>query len=382
MDRKYLLDIAIEISNDAFLKTNLLLKNINIIDDPVNLISLYHGLAGLALLEADIFCVTKNKINLDRAKYYIQYSLGVSEGYGKKLNSGLFIGNGGIVWSQCRLIDANKTKTEEAKKLMKQLSNDEKKKIISKMPINDIIYGDAGKGLILLKKYKVSNEKSYLSSAYKIAENIIHNRTNNGLWISEIESEKAELLSFSHGASGIAYFLYEVFAITKESRFEIVVKKIINLLIEKEKANKDYVVWQNDVKKNAVTPYWCSGTSGIGLLFARAHKNIGDYSDTLNKMVDSVILASNGSNTYGLCHGLAGIGEFIIETEYVLKISFKEEKEKILSLILSEYLNKTNMTRNKLTNPHLAKEFMTGYPGIAHFIIRYLNPSVKHFSLL
>ena len=99
-------------------------------------------------------------------------------------------------------------------------------------------------------------------------------------------------------------------------------------------------------------------------------------------MVDSVILASNGSNTYGLCHGLAGIGEFTIETECVLKTSFKKEKEKIRSLILSEYLNKTNITRNKLTNPRLAKEFMTGYPGIAHFIIRYWNPSVKHFSLL
>ena len=62
--------------------------------------------------------------------------------------------------------------------------------------------------------------------------------------------------------------------------------------------------------------------------------------------VNSVTVAASGSNTYGLCHGLAGIGEFIIEAENATGTSFKEEKDKILTSILSEYMNK-RQTRYK-----------------------------------
>ena len=68
MNVKSLLSIINNISNDAFLSMKILLNNIDVIDDPLSMTSLYNGLSGLALLETDIFSYSKKKKNLERAE--------------------------------------------------------------------------------------------------------------------------------------------------------------------------------------------------------------------------------------------------------------------------------------------------------------------------
>ena len=381
MEAKSLLYIVNEISNKALLNTKTLLENIDVIDDPVSMVSLYNGLSGLALLEADIYAYSKKEEDLQRADYYLTNSFNVIKKHIGMFNSGLFIGMAGYVWAECRFIEATGYNNKRATKILDYLSTN---KTIrgTKTPIDDIIYGNAGKGLALLYGYRLFGNKTYLSAAYKVAEQIISNRTNDGLWINDSDSINSKLLSFSHGASGILYFLYEMFVTTKEDKFKTVVKETLDILINKMKVINNCAVWQNDMKKSTVTPYWCSGTSGICLLFTKANKAIGNYSDITRMAINSVAVAANGSNAYGLCHGLAGIGEFIIDAENTMHTSFNEDKDKVLSFILSEYVNKMQMQSENRFNHRLSKEFMTGYPGIAHFILRYLDPSIKHFSLL
>ena len=74
--------------------------------------------------------------------------------------------------------------------------------------------------------------------------------------------------------------------------------------------------------------------------------NLSELRETDNKAANSAMIAANGCNTYGLCHGLAGIGEFIIETERVLKTQMNTHKNKILSLIISETVVPNRRSKN------------------------------------
>lgn len=381
MNVKSLLSIINNISNDAFLSMKILLNNIDVIDDPLSMTSLYNGLSGLALLETDIFSYSKKKKNLERAEYYLSNSFNIINKYKSKFNSGLFIGMAGHAWAECRFTEATGHKGDRAIKILNYILTKEKINH-TKTHAYDIIRGDAGKGITFLYGYELFNNKKYFTYSRKIAQNMISNGSKYGVLINDYYSNNSKLLSFSHGASGIIYFLYKLSLFTKDDKLNMMVNETINLLTNKMEITGNYALWQEDIKKNYVTPYWCSGTSGICLLFTKIHNEIGDYSNIIRMAVNSVNVAASGSNTYGLCHGLAGIGEFIIEAENVTGISFKDEKDRVLNFILSEYLNKRQMRYEKIVNPKISTEFMTGYPGIAHFILRYLDPSIKHFSLL
>lgn len=337
-----------------------------VIEDTIRSASFYYGLSGLAYMEADMFYLTKSLKHKSRANKYIRLAYDALKKT-NQLDNGFITGVGGVAWASMRLNEVG-IKSQTAPIL--ELFLDTK---TGKMAF-DIASGSAGRGLVMLRAYRLTSNRIYYNEAKKEAKFLIKKipqiRKNNTYW------------GFAHGISGVGYFLLELYITSKDEVYKKFCIEISRTLCREARANKNSAFWEFGPASNNTWPYWCHGASGIGIFLTRLHNSMGGYSQIIKLASKGVVYGLRPTNNYGICHGIAGIGNFLLEAQAALNkpVGGVEAILKLISLDIS--IRGKNIFWPAQENGDISDGFMNGYPGLVHFLARCIDMSIPHPTLL
>lgn len=190
----------------------------------------------------------------------------------------------------------------------------------------DIIEGSAGLGLTLIYLSQRLNQPDLLTLAQQAGKRLLDIAIpeKGGLkWKLHPEYERI-MPNFSHGTSGIAYFLATLYKHTKKKEFlEGALAGARYLLAIANTENDSCLVYHND--KGGEKLYylgWCHGPTGTARLFYRLYETTGDNSwmQWLKKSANGILtsgipgkLTGGFWNSVGRCCGSVGVAEFMLD---------------------------------------------------------------------
>lgn len=345
--------------------------------------NLYDGLAGLSLffnafdsVEQD--CDKKVCKMLNQTLFqYTDSSLNGNNPVYRNESNGAFSGDSSLMYLYELLYSITKKQIflEYAEKQYKTV-----KVYIQHDKNYDLIYGNAGVVLILLNMFKLTGDKKYLSSAIEAGSNIINNSIKMETGIGWIPTNVTNpLAGFSHGNSGIAYALLNLYSYTDGTEFYEVAQQAIefeNTLYNVETKNwLDMRVFNGKrVDKIADPVHWCHGAAGI--LLSRI-KMLDFAHGSLQKVIEediikavNKVLESGFTGVQCLCHG--DIGNLDILAQYAIKFQDEELLEQVQAA-LNSLLEKT---KKETWNLGLMMNiqnigFMLGTCGIGYNLLRF-----------
>lgn len=305
---------------------------------------LYDGNIGLAVCFALLFSCTGKQHFLDecmklciRVFRYTDMVLNNEEAAESK-QTGMFIGEGSIVYGYLILYKILK-KPEFLKYAEKQVTIVEK--FVSKDENYDLLSGNAGWIVVLLKLYEVSGSNQYLDMSVEIEKLLWEKRMEfpDGVgWVNT--NGKTALSGMSHGNSGIILAYSYLLKCTGEKKYR---DRIYCMLkYEDSLYSENEENWKDLRKEENICYYsnaWCHGGSGI-LLSRLALLRLNDFKDDeivredIKRGIRCLSLWEK-EDRLCICHGLTGIYLIYKACARVLKKSaYYFEAEKVRKKIL------------------------------------------------
>ena len=278
--------------------------------------SLYNGISGLAVSFALLGVYTGNALWMKECKNLSEEMYDYTDKIVRKVRksesnqTGMFDGEGSIVYGYLILYEIlNQPKYLKYARKHMQIVND----LVSKDENYDLLSGNAGWIIVLMKFYEITKDKTILNYAIRVEKELWKHRTVllNGIgWIQK--KEKVILSGISHGNSGmILAYSY----LLKNTRKKIY-KKRIDVLLNYEDSlySKKYENWM-DLRKEKNSCYssnvWCHGGSGI-LLSRLSLVQLEEYQS--NPIVKRDIERGlqclskwKSEERLCICHGLSGV---------------------------------------------------------------------------
>lgn len=341
---------------------------------------LYDGLSGMLLLlevlrknyevkgvesivdtlQKMLFCYTENGIN----------NLKILQSQ----NTGAYDGESSIVYTYLTLyeITANILYLKYAEihiKIVKRLLDMDKK--------YDLVNGNAGAIMVLMKMYRLTKEKSYLENA-KYAVNLLENsavKMKKGIgWITG--REKRPMAGMAHGNAGILMAIMEVWEVTKSEhlmRLTWEIWKYENSLYTKNTNNWKDIRGEEESDKEIGSVAWCHGAAGV-LISRLAMVNKLDKEEIKGVLNRDIERAYKKLKDYwrrdscSLCHG--SLGNLLILEEYEKHCLDKSsETDEIFDIQVPIW---------EKINPGL----MSGYGGILYYLLRKQGKIEKNLLVL
>jgi lantibiotic modifying enzyme len=195
--------------------------------------------------------------------------------------------------------------------------------------------------------------------------------------------------NFSHGTAGIAYFLTELYAETKDKRFLDASLAGAKYLLSVAKTDGDTcLVFHNEPDgRDLYYLGWCHGPVGTARLFYALCGATGDRSwlDWVRKEANAIIQAgipdkeSPGFwNNDGICCGLAGVGEFFLDLGRALNdASYRAFAERVAARLLAKARVEDGrmswlQAEHRVRPDFLVAQtgYMQGAAGIGMFLLR------------
>jgi lantibiotic modifying enzyme len=192
---------------------------------------------------------------------------------------------------------------------------------------NDIFKGSAGIGLALLELAHLLDRPELLAVARSVGDHLLSaglTRPEGQYWTIATDDSR-HYPNFSHGTSGVAYFLIRLYEATSDARYKaaaVSAAELLSALAEKAAPNRCLVFHHEPGGTDLFYLSWCHGPSGTARLFERLSTVTGEkrwvaFAETA---ADSVIAQGAPEkrtpgywNNFGLCCGTAGIGEFYLQ---------------------------------------------------------------------
>ncbi|MEC3225523.1 class IV lanthionine synthetase LanL [Bacillus thuringiensis] len=310
--------------------------------------NIHNGTAGIGLFLKELY-------NATGWSHYRESAEAAGEWILNRINSpkhlqhpGLYFGDAGAAWFLWRL-----GWKEESKKLTKQIAS-------LPLPSTDITHGAAGVGLLYLLVGDIEKAQA----------------TGDELLTQE---SNCSYYGFGHGIAGIGYFLLELFKETGKERFYNYVIKIAEKLIDAAQPlpHCSGWSWPHSANDSIIWPHWCHGASGVGLFFLRLHTESGDsiYADAAERAGLATYYGSRSGSPVQ-CHGIAGNAEFLLDLYQASGESMWLNRAHELARILdamSVYRENVKLWPGD-DGETLTPELMTGYSGVAAFLLRLSNP--------
>lgn len=289
-------------------------------------IDLYSGLTGIALFLTELYSKTQDpiilhtlhgalntiKFNLkeDKVNNFGYYSGKIGVGYtlwkiGKKL------GDDNVVASGIAYIKST---------LDKEVQDYEV----------DIISGAAGSISVLLKLYYAEQDDDFLEIAKKCGQFLLNKGIKKGEITSWMTVDPTNALTgYSHGASGIASALMELYATTQQEEYWHGAMGGYNY--EKQWYNEQTQNWPDLRQYDGSKPLnygvmWCHGAPGIAIAHLKAYEMtkheyfLQEAKIALETTKRTVIQETNpnAKANFSLCHGLAGNADILLYASQIL----------------------------------------------------------------
>lgn len=275
--------------------------------------------------------------------------------------TGMFVGEGSVVYSYLLLyrLTGRRQFLDYACTHVRSVRN-----IEVQDTSYDLLSGNVGWIVVLLKLYKETKKEEYLSYAVRAGELLWEKKTDmeEGCgWLGS--SEKVPLAGMAHGNSGAVLAYARLMKYTKDLKYAGRLREILeyeDALYSEEKMNwKDL---RSQGNRGSHTNAWCHGGSGI-LLSRMSLLGLDEFQgdqrvkQDIERGIECALRWTNDSSVC-LCHGLAGKYRILHEAAEVLdRDELRQESTKIRLKLLE--LEKVPIQE------YYSTSFMAGIPGIA-----------------
>ncbi|WP_114901353.1 lanthionine synthetase LanC family protein [Kordia sp. SMS9] len=289
-------------------------------------IDLYSGLTGIALFLAELYDKTQDTIILHTLNGALKTIYSNLEG-DKVNNFGYYSGKIGLGYTLWRIgkKSANAELVDKALSIVKSV----KDKDIADYEV-DIISGAAGSISVLLKLYYAEQDNDFLEIAEKCGQFLLKKAIRQGEICSWMTVDKSNALTgYSHGASGIASALMELYATTKKEEYWHTAMGGYNY--EKQWFNQQTQNWPDLREYDGSKPLnygvmWCHGAPGIAIAQLKAYEMtkheyfLQEAKVALETTKRTVIqeININSKANFSLCHGLAGNADILLYGSQIL----------------------------------------------------------------
>jgi lantibiotic modifying enzyme len=283
-------------------------------------IEFYSGLSGVALFLSELYFITKDSIILHTLDGTLNTIF--SNFDSKPLNNyGYYSGKIGLGCALYRI--GKKLDREELVSKGLEIVVSVKEEPISDHEI-DVISGAAGAIPPLLKLYHHENNPTFLDMAIKCGDFLLDKATvQSDAFSWKTVDPNYGLTGYSHGASGMASALLDLYAVTKDEKYWHA--SMGGFRYEQSWFNQQKQNWP-DLRRYSGqgTPtcgmMWCHGAPGISIALMKAYELTKDdfflntakiaLATTLRGVVND--LQPNAFANFSLCHGLAGNSDILL----------------------------------------------------------------------
>jgi len=203
-------------------------------------------------------------------------------------------------------------------------------------------------------------------------------------------------MGFAHGASGIAWALLELHAVTGTERYLETAQEA--LVYERSGFNAQEGNWP-DLRETPVDGEprepgwmmaWCHGAPGIGLARLRAQRLLDDPAcreEALAAIRSTTQAAEQALDSpysnYSLCHGLGSYGELLLlAADELGDARPRELAERIGRHGIDAFERERIPWPGGTTGGGDAPGLLLGNAGIGHFLLRLADPSVPSVLLV
>lgn len=332
--------------------------------------SFWYGYAGDALLFADAFHVFGES-------RYATWARGLLTLAWKDASSnpqpGLLTGVDGILWAGCRLAELG----------LEVLSLDDIARVSAQLdPASpDLGDGEAGRILVLLRLFRLTQHTEYLERASDLADGLEARQPPE-----LVAGMRERYVGFAHGLSGIGYSASQL-ACFVHGVEQLAISMLQRTLAATQldgSAGKYWPVFERS-DSSASLPYWCHGTAGIvlSLLHPPACCDLPAYSE-IRKAVGaavSILIESAAIETSpGFCHGRAGIIETLLEMATTMPVDGLDELEERTLNSVATAASRGVVWAGR--QEPLPIDFANGASGLLHALLRAIDPTVPHPTLL
>ena len=349
---------------------------------------LYGGTAGISLFLAETAARTGSAICAERALQGIRQSIRTASIRPGPYLPGYFAGTTGIAYAAMRIARAIGAPglAGDAAALMANCEAAEPARV-------DIISGAAGTIPALLTLSDWLPRPALRECAVALGDHLIAvaRMHDNGAWSwrdadAEADEATVDLTGFSHGAAGIGWAFLELHAATGETRFRDAAKCAFRYERRWFRATEDNWPDFRGVESSGepadCSVAWCHGAPGIGLSRLRVSQERGSpgRAETEAALRASIAwlerTARDPYADWSLCHGIAGVGDMLVQAGALLGVSAAREAAHAAARDAAER-HRGSVGRwpcgvARGSNPSL----MLGLAGIGYFFLRLADPSL------
>lgn len=218
-----------------------------------------------------------------------------------------------------------------------------------------------------------------LAMVQRCARYLVDTQAPDGSWVMPegVPGMSGETLSgFAHGVAGMVFFLLEHGARFNDESSRASAARGLRWLQEQALAvdGAGAVEWRYSDRQGAVWHWWCHGGPGIALTFLRAYRLTQDPALALlaRRALDAIDPHLRAPNLT-VCHGLAGIGEILLEGARTLgEPAWRAKAETLGATIVHLGHRCADGSLVWLAEDPVAPtaDLMVGMGGIAHFLAR------------
>jgi lantibiotic modifying enzyme len=344
--------------------------------------TIYNGTSGIALFLDRLFALTGVREYRRSADAALQQALSYGRDVAANSRAGFYSGLTGIAYAAFEL-----GCTDAAIALLKSLLAD---------PVEDhdldVISGSAGAIPLFLLMHARCGADFLMDLAVRHGEHLLRSARPNGddwSWNTLRAAAGQDLTGFSHGSSGVAWALMELFARTGEPRYRTAALR--GFAYERRWFNALAGNWPDFRTANERNPpggepsysiAWCHGAPGIGLVRLRAMEILQedwcreDAETALRTVSPYLAEAAIANQNYSLCHGTAGNCELPIRAAQVLADDRpRMTAERAGWYGMEAFRNRRAPWPCGVAGAGEAPNLMLGIAGIGYFYLRLYDPA-------
>ncbi|RZJ53729.1 MAG: hypothetical protein EOO44_07545 [Flavobacterium sp.] len=347
----------------------------------------YSGTAGIALFLTALYSERKDPILLKTIEGSVEQ---IKSTMYDSINHGFYAGKPGIAVTLIKV--GKEINREDWVKDGIDLLNSIPSESLQSYEI-DVISGAAGTIPILLDTYMTFKQQEFLDKAIALGTLLCNAAVkNNSVWSWATVPSKKNLTGFSHGSSGIALALLQLYQVTQNPIFLEGAQGGFNYERQSfDISQQNWPDFRDDVTSNSTANVcslaWCHGAPGITISRLKANKIYPDtvfeneMNTALNTTTKSIYhgLMENLTNTnYSICHGIAGNADIILDCG---GIEYQQLAEAVGNAGISKYQDNNIQWSTGLNTGQYTPGLMMGIAGTGYFYLRLFNKE-KHKSLL
>jgi lantibiotic modifying enzyme len=351
---------------------------------------LYGGTAGVALFLAELYAATGEQDLRNTALGALRHALAGASRLAPAVRPALYSGAVGIALAAALA----------SRSLGEQAPDEAIAELVAVEPSaeseQDLMNGDAGTVLALLILAELTGDDRHRARAVRFGASLLAHavRTREALsWRSRHTPGEPQLTGLSHGASGCALALLELWQATGETSYRDDARRA--MAYERSQFDADAANWPDlrglggnrSADRRSFATLWCHGAPGIALARLRAveldadERALGEAQVALRTTRQAVEAELARGGNFSLCHGLAGNAEILLHGAQTLDAQSAENAELVRRVATEGIQRYVGRSWPCGTFEGEACGLFLGLAGIGRFYLRLHDPTLPSLLL-